>query len=463
MKNASLVLNHPTMDFVESELFPGDGCESGAIITLGINDSSESPNGPERRYLSHQIEMIPQSDIALQSRQQFAWRKQTFLRVLKQARAAGMAIGFVHSHRGVPAYFSEADDRNDSDVAELVRNRTSGAVDYVSIVVDEQGNAVARSFAGGQSAVMARVCGLLGRRWKWCFLESRPYDGTPYDRQVLAFGPEFLSALRHIRIGVVGAGATGSATSVLLARNGAADIHPFDPDVVDHTNLSRLHGATVADADVNAPKVNVLASHIEGFGLGTSVTPHQLCVTDPRARNILKSCDLIFGCTDDHAGRVFLNRFSYFYNIPFVDMGIAIDPERIREGFIRSADARVTVLYPGSPCLVCRRVVNLIKARDEQLFRDDPNEYERRRAVGYVSGQDVPNPAVITLTTAVACMAVDELTARMTGYRETIDNRVRKYRLNRDTRPGAHAGCGVCGSPDYWGRGDMTPFMDRVG
>jgi len=105
----------------------------------------------------------------------------------------------------------------------------------------------------------------------------------------------------------------------------------------------------------------------------------------------------------------------------------------------------------------------LIKARDEQLHRDDPDEYERQREAGYLAGQDVPNPAVITLTTAVACMAVDELTARMTGYREVMDNRVRKYRLNRDTRPGAEAKCGVCGSTDYWGRGDMKPFMDRIG
>ncbi len=33
-------------------------------------------------------------------------------------------------------------------------------------------------------------------------------------------------------------------------------------------------------------------------------------------RDALKSCDFIFGCTDDHAGRIMLNRLAYFFGFP---------------------------------------------------------------------------------------------------------------------------------------------------
>ena len=464
MNSLSLIINQPTTLQLQSELFPSNGFEAGAVMLLGKNDISAGPRGQERRYLSHKCVLIPPVEVVSASAQHFSWKKTTFLRMLKEAIAEEFAIGFVHSHRGgTTAFFSEADDQNDGEVAELVHNRTAGKVDFVSIVIDEHGNTVARRASKTAPFQNARVCCTLGTQWRWCFPETRPYDGTPYDRQVLAFGPEFLESLRHIRIGIAGAGATGSATGVFLARNGAADLQIFDHDVVEHTNLSRLHGATVADADNGSFKVDVLKSHIESFGLGTAVSAHRATVDDVRLRQIVKSCDLILGCTDDHAGRLFLNRLSYFYNIPLVDMGISIDPRRIQEGFIASADARVTVVGPGAPCLACRRVVDSIKARDERLAIDNPQEFARQLAEGYVTGQQVPNPAVITLTTAVACMAVDEITARLTMYRPTLNNRVRKYRLGKDTRPGADAECGICGSSDCWGLGDRDLFLDRVG
>ena len=39
-----------------------------------------------------------------------------------------------------------------------------------------------------------------------------------------------------------------------------------------------------------------------------------------------KACDVIFGCIDDHDGRLLLNRLVYFYLIPVIDMGLATLP-----------------------------------------------------------------------------------------------------------------------------------------
>ena len=63
-------------------------------------------------------------------------------------------------------------------------------------------------------------------------------------------------------------------------------------------------------------------------------------------------------------------------------------------------------------------------------------------------------------------MAIDELIHRLTGYRRSgpIDHRVAKYHLSEEKRPGPRSGsCPICLGNQYWGLGDVEPFLDRVG
>jgi len=214
------------------------------------------------------------------------------------------------------------------------------------------------------------------------------------------------------------------------------------------------------------PKVEVLAREIASLGLGVRPVPIRSWVGDPGCRDALRSCDVIFGCTDDHAGRVFLNRFAYFYLVPLIDLGLAIMP-RAAGGF-SDLTGRVTILTPGAPCLLCRNVVNLQAAREEDLRRTQPEEYARQKLEAYVRGAGNPSPAVVTFTTATACMAVDELIQGLTGFRGAEGwcwNRARRFDLHEDRRPGAlrNPDCVICEKEDLWGRGDMEPFLDRVG
>jgi molybdopterin/thiamine biosynthesis adenylyltransferase len=266
-------------------------------------------------------------------------------------------------------------------------------------------------------------------------------------------------------VGVVGCGGTGSATAILLARLGVGQLVLFDDDIVDVTNLNRLHGSRRGDADAIRPKVDVVAREIADMAIGTRVVPVRAWVGDPACRDALKSCDVIFGCTDDHDGRLMLNRFSYFYLIPVIDMGLAIDPNPV--GGLRDLSGRVTVLVPGAPCLLCRGVVDPALARDEDLERSHPEEYERRKREAYVRGGGDPAPAVVTFTTATACLAVDELLQGLTCFRDPggwVWHRVRRFDLLLDRRPGAQQNphCPICVDQGYWGRGDIDPFLDRT-
>ena len=144
----------------------------------------------------------------------------------------------------------------------------------------------------------------------------------------------------------MGCGGTGSAVATLLARLGVGNLVLIDDDRVEASNLNRLHGARRSDADAMRPKVDVLAAEITGWSIGTRVVPIQAWVGDPLCRDALKSCDVLFGCTDDHDGRLFVNRFAYFYLTPVIDVGLAIDPAQ--EGGFRELSGRES-----SDCPVC--------------------------------------------------------------------------------------------------------------
>jgi molybdopterin/thiamine biosynthesis adenylyltransferase len=298
---------------------------------------------------------------------------------------------------------------------------------------------------------------------------GRTTGTTPDDlqRQALVFGHALNADLAELRFGVVGCGATGSAVAMLLARVGARRLFAVDRDVVEATNLNRLHGADADDARERRLKVDVLKRHVEGMDLGVQVVTHAGWIGDEACRDAIRACDVVFGCTDDHDGRLFLNRLAYFYLSPVFDVGFKLDVADGDPPRILDAAGRVTVLMPGSRCLLCRNVVDPNLAREEYVQRTNPEEYAWQHDQRYVHGDGGPSPAVVTFTTDLACMAIDELLHRLTGYRRagSIANRVRKYHLLEDKRPGpsAEVTCPICFEQGYWGRGDIAPFLDRIG
>jgi molybdopterin/thiamine biosynthesis adenylyltransferase len=319
---------------------------------------------------------------------------------------------------------------------------------------------------GGQHAIGADKVTVMGRQLQFHGLATIT-KSEAFARQALAFGESINSQLRSLRVAVVGCGGTGSATAMLLARLGVGHLVLFDEDIVESTNLNRLHGARQADADAMRFKVDVLAREISEMGLGVRVVPIRHWVGDVTCRDALKSCDVIFGCTDDNEGRLLLNRLAYFYLIPVIDMGLAIEPQPVGGG-VRELSGRCTVLAPGGACLLCRKIVDPVLAREEELRRRNPVEYERQKREAYVRGGGNPAPAVVTFTTATASMAIDELLQALSNFRGSEGwawQRVRRFDLMKDRMPGApqNDDCAICADSTYWGLGDVDPFLDRIG
>lgn len=446
-----------------------DGAEAAAYVLWGRARIARDPweQRSRLRLTSHAVISIPAADYVSAGATHVTWSTESYVRLLREARNEGLIAGIVHTHPQGPTDFSEQDDANERELLQLARNRNGGDAVLLSLLWAKGSEFRARLWDHPKAPLDADTVAVVGRRLQFHRKDFVVTGAEPtFARQTLAFGAAVTAQLRRMRIAIVGCGGTGSATALLLARLGVGYLVLIDEDIVDVTNLNRLHGSRRSDADAMRPKVDVIAREVAAMAVGTRVIPVRRWVGDEAMRDVLKACDLIFGCTDDHDGRLLLNRLAYFYLIPVIDMGLAI--ERAREGGLRDLTGRVTWLGPGAPCLICREIVDPVTARDESLRRQHPEEYERRKREGYIRGGGEPAPAVVTFTTATACMALDELLHALTGFRGTdhsATQRVRRFDLFIDRRPGANQDphCPICGSSDYWGRGDVDPFLDRTG
>jgi len=418
--------------------------------------------------LSFDILPIPDEEIVSHSCQYITWQTDSFVRVLNLAQAKGMTVALVHSHPGGFAAFSDQDDINEPDLVQLAHNRNGETTRLLSLVLTSEGELIGRCWINPRAYESMELICSVGNRIQLHYPGRGEGVSSPvFHRQSLAFGKALAQDLSVLRVGAVGCGGTGSAVAMLLPKLGVRQIALFDKDVVEESNLNRLHGATGEDAREQRPKVEVVKRSLTALGIGADVRSYQAWIGDPACRDALKSCDVVFSCTDDHAGRLLLNRFAYYYLTPVFDMGLAIEVSSSETPEIQALDGRVTTLLPGCACLLCREVINPVIARDETLKREHPDEYERRKAEAYVIGEGNPSPAVVLFTMDVAIMALEEMVHRVQGFRGedgSVAQRVRKYHLLTDRRQGARVNeyCPVCSTSESWGRGDVEPFLDQV-
>lgn len=468
----SLSLRSDHLDELKRHLHREDKDERAAYILCNRVQIGNDPwdRQAHEKFLTAKILPVPDEDIIDSTPTRVTWRTRSFAQALKKAQMNNAIVAIVHNHPSGMMEFSSQDDENEPDLLQMAKNRNGPDTKIISLLLTQDELLAGRVWLhpSPSGSIPLKIIRVFGPRIKLHYPDRFKNMNLPaFNRQALAFGEALNQDLRQLRVGVVGCGGTGSAVATLLARLGVGQMALFDKDIVDETNLNRLHGARQADADAMLPKVTVVARSITEMGLGVRTIPVHAWIGDPTCRDALKSCDVIFGCTDDHDGRLFLNRFAYYYLTPIIDIGLAIDVGKGLVPEIMALDGRVTVLGQDHTCLVCRGVINPQIAASEALKRKNPSEYEKRKAEAYVFGEGNPRPAVVTFTTELACMAVNELIHRLQGFRGTdgdSKNRVRKFHLNMDRLPGHSpgAGCNLCSGDDILGKGDVEPFMGRI-
>jgi len=447
---------------LKSQLLKDGNKERVAFVICGRSTVEKK----EVRFLTREVCILGDEKLITSELNQVSWDNNDFINILKKAALKDFAVIVVHNHPKGLDQFSVVDDNGESELFRLAFNRNGGNKPHASLIMLSDGSLIGRIWNSDLSNNPINLIRVIGETIQFNYPERTKNYISPdaFNRQQLAFGNSLIQDLSKLKVSIIGAGATGSATALLLTRLGVGELCLIDKDTIEISNLNRLHGAKLKD--VGKFKVDVLKEYIEEIGIGTKVSTEKKWVSDNACIEHLKTSDLIFGCTDDHAGRILLNRFAYFYLTPVIDMGLVISVKK-DSNEIENLQGRVSYIYPGSDCLITKGNINIDIAYSENLKRNEPENYKKLKEEAYVIGEGNPAPAVVTFTTQIATIAVNELLNRIAGYNSTdiiFPHKIFFFHRSMEIHPGniSNNDCRICGSNNYWGRGDMEPFLDMV-
>lgn len=374
----------------------------------------EAPGG-NVRLLARKMRWIPDNDYLRREWNGLTIPASGYVPFLGEAESAGATCVWVHTHPGLEARPTPSahDHRVDDELAPVFRLRVN--TPYYGALIFSYGRdgLVYSGHLDGEDRPSAPIDRLwrIGDRFRLlhAYGSRTPELAPTYDRNIRAFGPAIQGALGDLRVGIVGCGGTGSIIAEQLVRLGVKRVLLVDPDRLSESNLTRVYGSTVADVD--RPKVEILAEHLSRIAVGVRCETVQAMVSvEPTARQLV-GCDVVFGCTDDNAGRLVLSRFATYLMTPVIDCGVLLSSGE--HGELIGIDGRVTVLSPGQACLVCRGRIDLGRAASELMT---PQERQRRQDEGYAPALGGVEPAVVSFTTMVGAAAVNELLERLVGF-----------------------------------------------
>lgn len=392
-------------------LFPGDGLEAVALVLCGVLRTT-------RRFVlcAHKLYPVPYVQCSERTPNSVTWNTSMLPELLHEADQNQWALLKVHSHPGGLREFSSTDDRSDEEILGAAESWVERGGPHASAIMLPSGELVARVSWG---------------HGRWVPIDSvmiTGFDVTIWPRQgqssvipetarrhAQAFGAGTTALLRQLEIAVVGCSGTGSPVIEQLARLGVGRLVLVDPDLVEEKNLNRIYNSTRADAIGGRPKAEVLAQAVRNMGLGTDVDPMASSLLDPAVVREVAGCDLVFGCMDSIEGRHVLNHLARHYSMPYLDLGVKLEADG--RGGIEAAAGAVRYLRPDGATLMDWGVYTPQRLEAEELRRTDPDLYRDRVKRGYLRGVPEERPAVISVNTLVASLAVNELLARVHHFR----------------------------------------------
>jgi hypothetical protein len=325
--------------------------------------------------------------------------------VHNQARSAGRGLVEFHNHRAGPPGFSAIDERALAEMSLYAVDLLDGAP--YGAAVWAQGAIRADWWRPGPGSALERrpfrTVTVLGEHLK--VLNAQQATDERFTRQIPLLGPGAQAAIATLRVGLVGAGGTGSHISLALAYLGFRDFVIFDDDLVDTTNLNRL--VTADQADLQSPKTIVARRRMRAIDPSIKVRTLP-ALTPGGAHPELNDVDLIIGCVDHDGPRHRLNQIAIDTRTPLLDIATGVD----ERGTPVALGGRVALILPGEACLTCQGELD-----SAEISRWAKPEHERAldRAHGYGTG--TANPSVVYLNGLTVNAALAELGAWISGVR----------------------------------------------
>ena len=337
----------------------------------------------------------------------------------------------VHTHpftQGGVA-FSATDDGDEKMFFQFLNQKFAG-IHYASIVFS-QSKYSARVWTFSSGSILARKAQLKTQTSpenlaSADFRENtdEQYEKTAvtggegfFNRSTLALGLDVMRTIMHDQvISIIGVGGLGSVVAEHLIHMGFHEINLIDPDVLEMSNLNRVVGAYYEDAEQKRYKVDVVKRHVTSINPKATVLACKRDVHDKEMESVLALSDWMIVATDNHSSRLRTQELSVKYFVPLLSVGVNIT---VKDNNIEDMSGEVITARVGDYlCLNCLNRINPIKVASER----HPDQTIREELVkrGYVTGKDIKEPAVKTLNTYLATMAVEVLTNQYTDVRGHI-------------------------------------------
>jgi molybdopterin/thiamine biosynthesis adenylyltransferase len=334
----------------------------------------------------------------------------------------------VHTHPFTPTSVSfSATDNGDEETFFIFLNEKFEGIKYASIVFSQRRYS-ARVWTFTSNSIVTKKAVLKTQTSREGIVSSdihesrdEDYEKTAvvekegfFNRSVLALGLDVMRTIMHDQvISIIGVGGLGSIVAEHLIHMGFHEINLIDPDVLEMSNLNRIVGAYYEDAQQKRSKVDVVKRHLTNINPKATVLAYKKDVHEKEVESVLALSDWMIVATDNHSSRRRAQELSVQYFVPLLSLGVNIT---VKDNKVEDMSGEVITARVGDHlCLHCLNRINPIKVASER----HPDQGIREELVkrGYVTGKDIKEPAVKTLNTAVATMAVEVLVNQYTDAR----------------------------------------------
>src|SRR6266487_843275 len=337
----------------------------------------------------------------------------------------------VHTHPFLQGSvsFSATDDGDEKTFFRFLNEKFAG-IHYASIVFSQRKySARVWTFSGG--SLIARRALLKTQTSRENIRSSDFRENTDehdektvvtggegfFNRSALVLGLDVMRTIMHHQVlSIVGVGGLGSIIAEHLIHMGFHEINLIDPDILEVSNLNRVVGAYYKDAQQQRSKVEVVKRHLTNINPNASVEAYKKDVHDEEMESVLALSDWMIVATDNHSSRLKAQQLSVQYFVPLLSVGVNIT---VKGSKIEDMSGEVITARVGDYlCLSCLNRINPTKVASER----HPDQTIREALVksGYVTGRDIKEPAVKTLNTFVATMAVEVLINQYTEARRHV-------------------------------------------
>ena len=339
----------------------------------------------------------------------------------------------VHTHPFSKSnvWFSGTDDSDEINFVKYLRNE--GAKIFYASIVLSQTDYKARYWQMDKDGRVYQTPALIktqkigesipssDERFKRKAVSENKSVDEMFNRSVLALG---LDNMRRITsdqiISVVGVGGIGSIIAEHLIHMGFRYLNLIDFDTLEISNLNRIVAATYDDAVKQKIKVEAIRDNLLKINPKAKIKAFNNKIEDAKIERVIAGSDWIMVATDNHASRFQIQQLAFKYYVPFITAGVNITVEDEK---IADMSGEVILIRIGDKvCLTCLKRLKYNEIAKQ--LHPDKNVREGLVRKGYVQGLDVKEPAVKTLNTHLATLAVDTLINQYTERQRDVVIRV---------------------------------------